>query len=395
MRKSGKLVITPYNEGIISAFFYNNEPIEIKFHQKEKNILNNIYIAKVVDVVNYLNAAFINYQPDKKAYYAISDKIPTIFINKKSNNKVCPGDEILVQIQKENIKTKDPVATSKISVKMKHIVLTAGMTHLGFSSKIKDEKWKGEIKKKVSHKLCDEYGFIIRTNAVELTPEEVLSEMNMAEEEWEKIKETARHRTCYSLIASSHNGYIEDIKNMYSSMLDEIITDDKEIYDEILQFLEKEQSEDLSKLRFYEDKMLPLYKMYKIEKAYELATHRHVWLKSGAYLVIEPTEALTVFDVNTGKMQTKKKNQDAIMRVNKEAAKEISRQIRLRNISGIIIVDFINLEHEKDRLELESYFREYLYKDPIKTTLVETTKLNLVEITRKKVKKSFREQIMN
>ena len=141
----------------------------------------------------------------------------------------------------------------------------------------------------------------------------------------------------------------------------------------------------------YEDALLPLHKLYGIEKHLADALKEHVWLKSGAYLVIQPTEALTVIDVNTGKCVSKKKDEQAWLTINMEAAKEAARQIRLRNLSGIILIDFINMKESDLTGELLSYLQKELRKDPVETVLVDMTKLQLVEITRKKIRKPLRE----
>lgn len=139
--------------------------------------------------------------------------------------------------------------------------------------------------------------------------------------------------------------------------------------------------------------MVALIKLYRIEKTLEEALNKKVWLKSGGYLVIEPTEALTVIDVNTGKYAGKKNLRDTIMKINLEAAEEASRQLRLRNLSGIIIIDFIDMEMEEDRKRLLKKLAEWCGRDPVKTTVVDITKLNLVEVTRKKIRRPLYEQV--
>lgn len=156
-------------------------------------------------------------------------------------------------------------------------------------------------------------------------------------------------------------------------------------------YLDKNQKADLEKLQFYQDPLLPLIKLYKLEAALEEALERRVWLKSGGYLVIEPTEALTVVDVNTGKYSGKKNAEDTILKINLEAAAGTARQLCLRNLSGIIIVDFIDMAREEHKQQLLTALEEELKKDPVKTVLVDMTKLGLVEITRKKVRKPLHE----
>ena len=144
----------------------------------------------------------------------------------------------------------------------------------------------------------------------------------------------------------------------------------------------------------YEDKLLPLIKLYRLEQVLKEATQERVWLKSGAYLVIQPTEALTVIDVNTGKYEGRKNQQDTFLKINLEAAGEIAYQLRLRNLSGIIIVDFINMASGEYKETLLEELEKDLCNDPLKATLIGMTPLNLVEITRKKIRKPLREQMM-
>ena len=174
--------------------------------------------------------------------------------------------------------------------------------------------------------------------------------------------------------------------------MQEIITDDAELFQELTEYLTDFQPDDLEKLKFYNDNLLPLKKLYSLETSLEHALSRKVWLKSGGYLVVDPTEALVVIDVNTGKYSGKKNLRDTIRKTNMEAAAEIVKLLRLRNLSGIIIIDFIDMELEEDRKELLSFLTQQAAKDPIKTTVVDITKLNLVEMTRKKVRRPLHEQ---
>ena len=166
------------------------------------------------------------------------------------------------------------------------------------------------------------------------------------------------------------------------------MTDDKEIYGQLRTYLGQEQVKDAEKLQFYEDSLLPLSRLYSLETVLKKALGKRVWLKSGGYLVIEPTEAMTVIDVNTGKYEGKKKMADTIRKINKEAADAIALQLRLRNLSGIIMVDFIDMEHEEDKKELLDSLKQAVSKDPIRTVVVDMTPLGLVEITRKKGEKT-------
>ena len=169
------------------------------------------------------------------------------------------------------------------------------------------------------------------------------------------------------------------------------MTDDTGLYQELTAYLRIWQPEDLDRLVFYEDHLLPMEKLYALERRLSEALQERVWLPCGGYLIIQPTEALTVIDVNTGKFEGGKKKEAAILKVNKEAAVEIAHQIRLRNLSGIILIDFINMEDSASNQVLLSLLNTKLREDPIPTTLIDMTKLQLVEITRLKKEKPLSE----
>lgn len=395
---SGKLIITSYQDDLYTILFSETgKALEINCYQNEDTILDNIYIGKVKDVVNYLNAVFIEYAPGKVAYCSIDENIKPYFIKKGNSKKICSGDEILIQISKEAIKTKDPVATTEISLQSKYLVLTSGSNKIGFSKKIKQQKWKASVLnclKALTYENTEEIGFIVRTDAIHLSIEELEKCAMDLLQSWIDLKEKAKYRTCFSLIQKSLPGYLKDINNTYESTAHEVVTDKKEIYDQIENFLIQKHLQNVFQLSFYKDKLLPLYKLYHLEGIIEEATQKKIWLKSGAYLIIEPTEALTVIDVNTGKCTSKKKSQEVIFKINIEAAKEIAHILRLRNITGIIVVDFINMDEKNNERELLHTLQIEVAKDPIKCNVVDMTDLGLVEITRKKVKRTFREQLI-
>jgi ribonuclease G len=218
--------------------------------------------------------------------------------------------------------------------------------------------------------------------------------MNYLINEYEDIRKYGIHKSRFSLIYQTPPNYICDIRDGYSNKIDEFVTDDPKLYEHIKNYLELYQPEDMDKLRFYEDPILSLNNLYGISEKVNEAIRPMVWMKSGGTLVIQPTEALTVIDVNTGKaVAGKKKVQETFLKVNREAAVEIAKQIRLRNLSGIIVIDFIDMELKKDKELLMAELEKYLLKDPVKTTLVDMTALGLVEITRKKVRKPLHEQV--
>lgn len=379
-----KLIMTRREDNIVTSVMENNEIVELHIsNTEEKYRLGNVYIGKVKKIVSNIQAAFIEIDKGIECYYDM---------NERGSKPIRVGEEFAVQISREAIKTKQPAVTRNISFTGKYCVLTAGDNRISFSSKIHTEK-REELKVFMEKYRSKEYGFILRTNAKGASADEIIEEMERFIGEYEHLFRIAPTRVCFSCLKENEKPYITDLKNIYQEGLTDILIEDKEIYNHVRSFLQREQPEDLEKLQLYEDRQLPLAKLYSIESVVQNALKERVWMKSGAYLVIQPTEALTVIDINTGKCIGKKKDDIAYMKINMEAAKEVAKQIRLRNLSGIILVDFINLDDKEKWEELLSYFKGYLRKDPIQTVLVDVTKLQLVEITRKKVRKPLHESI--
>ena len=388
-----KLVITKLDNKIVSALYENGEAAELHCTKKQDASafeLGNIYIGKVKNIVGNISAAFIEIAKGVECYYAIPENNAPIFTHKVGKKPISVGDELLVQISKEAVKTKVPTVTSKLSFTGKYCVLTSGDTRIGASLKLEKEERERllQIAKKYS---SEKYGLIMRTNAKDISETVLRAEVEHLICEYEKLVSAAQMRVCFSCLKMAPQSYLTDLKNVPQEGLQEIVVEDAELFKETKSYLETYQPEDLEKLRLYEDKMLPLHKLYNLEKQIEKALKERVWMKSGAYLVIQMTEALTVIDVNTGKCIDKKNDDKAYLKINKEAAKEAAKQIRLRNLTGIILIDFINLSSKNLTAELMDYFVRELKKDPIATTLVDITKLQLVEVTRKKIRKPFHE----
>lgn len=270
--------------------------------------------------------------------------------------------------------------------------MTHGSPAIGISKKIEDADERQRLKDLVKPYVCKDYGFIVRTNSAYVREDLIIREIKNLIDIYENIRTYGVHKTCFSLLYRTPPNYICDIRDGYSDQVDEFVTDDTELYENMKEYLEKHQPEDLEKLRLYQDSTISLSNLYGIKEKLKDAIKPMVWLKSGGTLVIQPTEALTVIDVNTGKaIAGKKQVQETFLKINLEAAREIARQIRLRNLSGIIIVDFIDMELQEHKDLLMKELENYLKRDPIKTTLVDMTTLGLVEITRKKVRKPLHE----
>jgi ribonuclease G len=406
-----KLITTKYNDTIISAFYDGMDMIQVSLSPADADtILGNIYLGKVKNIVKNINAAFVEIADGRMCYYPMKENRKPIMVNQAVSNQdmddnnqletakreaeIKVGDELIVQVIKEDVKTKAPVVSSNINLTGKYIALTYGKSSVGVSNKIEDPKERQRLRSLVRPYITKDFGIIVRTNSAYVNDGLILKEVNNLIELFTNIRTYGVHKSRYSLLYRTPPGYICDIRDGYSDRVDEFVTDDEELYNNMKEDLVQHQPEDKDKLRLYTDANLSLSSLYGIRERISAAVKPLVWLKSGGTLIIQPTEALTVIDVNTGKaVSGKKKVQETFLKVNLEAAREIAKQIRLRNISGIIIIDFIDMELKKDKELLMSVLEEHLKKDPIKTTLVDMTALGLVEVTRKKLRKPLHEQV--
>mgnify|MGYP003376389882 CR=1 FL=1 len=394
-----KLIITRLQGKTCTVRISGGEVLQLTFEEEqEKSLLGNIYIAKVQKVAAGINAAFVELAPGMVGYYSLEENKEHLFTTPSSTGgiprKLKAGDEIVVQVSRDAVKTKAPVVTSHLSFAGRYCVLTAGKSGIGFSSKLTDNGLRTELKMRWKECAPGDMGLIVRTNAAAVTADEVLKEYEALKETYEALKAGWAMRTCYSCIYHALPGYIASLRDTLFGGLDSILTDQPDFYEAISAYLSSFQPEDKERLSFYEDRLLPLSKLYSLDTALERALSKRVWLKSGGYLVIEPTEAMVVIDVNTGKYTGKKSQEETIVKINLEAADEIGRQLRLRNLSGIILIDFIDMEKELHKKQVMEALQRAVSKDPVKTVVVEMTRLNLVEVTRKKVRKPLYEQIL-
>ncbi|HJC38681.1 MAG TPA: ribonuclease E/G [Candidatus Mediterraneibacter faecigallinarum] len=394
-----KILIEKTENQIRSFFLEDGEIVEIHCASADEesagqHLLGNVYVGRVKNIVPNIGAAFVEIESGVNCYYDMKDAEHAVFTRKSGKKPLCIGDELVVQISKEAVKTKAPTVTGNISFTGRYAVLTHGNTRIGVSSKI-PKKLREEYKGRLKEFQNDRFGIIVRTNAKDAPFQDVLDEIMRLRGEYERIMSIAPTRVCFSCLRSAPPSYISDLRNVYMEGMEEIIVGDAELYTRIRSYFASELPEKQELIRLYDDPAFPLGKLYSTQTAIEKALREKVWLKNGGYLVIQPTEALTVIDVNSGKNAGKGKNEEGIMKIDLEAAREAAKQIRLRNLSGIIIIDFINLELEENVSRLMREFRMLLAKDPIQTTLVDITPLNLVEVTRKKVHRPLHEQIEN
>lgn len=391
-----QIVITGWQSQILTALYEDDLLRELWLEAEHSQVrVGDIYIGKVKNIVPNIQAAFVEIQPGVIGYYAINNNKKHLFVNTKKNEKLVAGDEILVQVEKENIKTKAWTLTGQLSFPGRFTVLNAGQQDIRISSKIKSEDERERLRSIITDHTYTEMGWMIRTEAQDKTAETIHHEMDRLIVNHNKIMSIYKSRTCFSRLYSGDTVYEQTIRQARISGSVTVTTDYENIYQQLSDTFSTRGTADGNDmtLKYYDDPSYPLIKLKGIEAQLEKALQKRVWMKSGAYLVIEPTEALTVIDVNTGKAIGKQNMEENFFKINMEAATEVCRQLRLRNISGIIIVDFINMKDSEHLRELMDHLRREAARDSIQTTVVDHTALHLVEITRKKVRRTLFEQV--
>ena len=381
----------------VAALSEEERIVEIRLESdQEKSILGNIYTGQVENIASNIQAAFVQIEPGKRCYYSLAEAQRAVFsAGRKGNGPLRPGDELLVQVSRDAMKGKLPALTSNLNFTGRYLVLTTGDKKFGLSSKLALEdrhRLSGWLKEE-AERPDKEFGIIVRTNAADASKEEILKELEWLKGRYHKAVVQGRNRTCFSLVLETEPFYVAAVRDAYGRDLDEIITDVPEIREMILGYLEEISPELKEKLRFYQDKLLPLYKLYRVETALDTIQKEKVWLNSGGFLVIQQTEAFVSIDVNSGKYTGKKKMEETFRKINLEAVAEIGRQLRLRNLSGIILIDFINMENPDHRDELFHVLQKLLRKDPVKSRAIDITPLHILEMTRKKVRRPVIEDI--
>ena len=263
-----KLVITKLENRILTTVLENEEVVEIHCTKEEMDetvSLGNIYVGKVKNIVANIKAAFIEIVPGRECYYALEENKNPIFTHRIGKKPLCIGDELLVQVSKEAVKTKVPTVTSKISFTGKYAVLTSGDTRIGASQKLQREE-RERLTAIAKKYVSDDFGIIMRTNAKEV-PEEILcTEIEKLIEQYHRMIGIANLRVCYSCLSKAPKQYLKQLKDINQEGLSDIVVEDMDIFEEMKQYLEEHQPEDLSKLRLYTDKLLPLHKLFCIEK---------------------------------------------------------------------------------------------------------------------------------
>lgn len=369
-----EIVITKFGNHLVSMLLKDGQPVEFQcVSEKNKVDIGNIYIGVVKNVVKNINGAFVEFDKDETGFLSMRHR----------QYKV--GDEVLVQIKKEATEEKRPMLSDQIELTGKYLVLTSDKLSVGISNKIHQKEKKQELKEMAEPLVTQEYGFILRTEAAKANKEDVLMEADRLSAKYHEIVAKRQYRKAPHLVDTNYDALEVLVHDIKPGSIDRIVTDQEEVGEQL-----KEKGYEVS---------LCSYMAGDIERRYRFRHYlsevfkRKIFMKSGGFLYIEQTEAMAVIDVNTGKSIGKKNQEAHIKKINLEAAKEAARQIRLRNLSGIIMIDFIDMKSKDDEKELLQVMQHYLNADSKKAVAVDITKLGIMEITRKKEKNPIFRQI--
>lgn len=364
--------------------YQNNE------ESKKNRLEGNIYVAKVADIIPGMQSAFLDFGVGKKGFIHLKDTIPQLDEKKEKLDEnlnikdiLKQNQMLLVQVKKDSNDKKGARLSTHISITNKYIVYMPNTNFITISQKIEDQAKKKELINIVEKSISKGNGAIIRTSAIGASEEEIIEDIKKAEIKWNDILKKFNNKKMNTprLIKESENIIEKIITDLTNKNLEKITTNSSSEYNKIKSILE----EDKSKINLILSKEKDLLQMYDINTQIEKSENRKIWLNCGGFITIDKTEALTAIDVNTGKYTGKKDLETTIFKVNKEATMEIAKQLRLRDIGGIIIIDYIDMHNEENKNKIEHLLKQTLKEDRAKTQVEGFTRLNLMELTRKHI----------
>ncbi len=367
---------------------------------QDRTTLGNIYKGSVETIVPSVGAAFVNIGGEKNGFLYLNDTVGLLSDEEvdvgctgPKKPESCPfkvGQELIVQVTKEPFGTKGPRLTTHISLPGRYLVLMPFEKHFGISKKIDNEAERNRLRAILSEmKTPNNMGLIVRTVAWGATSKELQRDLALLLKLWDQIEKAAQKRSAPFLIYEDYDLVLRMLRDYFNEEIGSILIDSKEEFRRVLRFVKSYMSRLAHTVKYYRE-CVPLFEKKGVEEQIKKIYSSKIYLKSGAYVVIEPTEGLTVIDVNSGKFHKKKISQEEMaFAVNCESAREIARQLRLRDVGGIIVIDFIDMMEEKHRKGLIGVFKSVLAGDRAKTDILGLSKLGLIQMTRERTHRTL------
>lgn len=384
-----ELIINQKKDKIEVCVLEDNSICELYVYGENKdNIMGNIYLGKVRNVVDGMQAAFVDIGMEKNAFISVKDAIPKVDITKeeqiidfKISKVLSPDEKILVQVKKTPTYTKGARVSTHITLPGNYLVLMPNIEIVTVSQKISTEQEKDRLVNIVRKFLPNNYGVIVRTDAEGASEEELKEDLNKLLKQWSEILQKVEKNNEISLLYNEHELVSKVGRELIDQKLEKIYVNDKSIYQEIKIYM-AEKSEKLS-IPIEYMQVEDIINEFGLSSELLEANNRKIWLKNGGYIVIDKTEALTAIDVNSGKYLGNSNLEQTALEVNSEAAKEIMKQIRLKDIGGIIVIDYIDLNKKENQKKIIEIMKNETQKDRSRIDIKGYTELNLVELTRK------------
>lgn len=380
-----------------AAIIEDEKVVEVLIEREEERRINaNIYKGKVANVLPGMESAFVNIGLEKNAFLYVNDlrEFEEKYLDGICNSErpiediLTVGDEVVVQVLSEPRGTKGARVTTHYTIPGKYLVLMPNNNHIAISKKIKEEEERNRLEEIVRDLKPENMGVIIRTAAQGKSIFHFEREMEYLVKKWEDIEKKTSTAKIGEVLYKDNGIVATVLRDIFSNDIDELVIDNEETYWEVIDYINAFSEKTLKiKIKLYNDDEIGIFERYGIEKEIENALKEEVRLECGGYLVIQKTEALISIDVNTGKNTGSYNLEQTVLNTNLEAAREIPRQLRLRNLGGIIIIDFIDMRLEEDKLKVLEVLEQNLSKDRIKNNIVHFTDLGLIEMTRKRTGK--------
>ena len=361
----------------------------------DKTLLKgSIFKATVSRVESSLDAAFVNFGSERHGFLPLKDLSSEFYKKDKKGKFICTleeGQEIIVQVTKEERGTKGAALTTQIGLAGRFLVLIPNSTRSGGISRRISGDERDQIKNTLEKlNIPENMSAIVRTNGLGRSAEELSLDLSYLLALWDEINNTTPNATSPSLIYRDDKLIVRVVRDYFKEDIEEILIDDKDTFNEAKEFIEAVIPDHAEKVKFY-DEEIPLFNRYQIESQIELAFQREISLNSGGSIVIDPTEAMTTIDVNSARSTKGKDIEETAFKTNLEAANEIARQLRLRDVGGLVVIDFIDMTNEDNQNKVESSFRKAIYTDRARVQLSNISKFGLLEVSRQRLRPSLNE----